>query len=192
MGRTLSPVKRRRKILHEPFYSSPESSLETPVFLPTGPVPSPHRLPPQASPSSMKRTMNTPSRSHWNSRGPVVDKVPVGGSISICAHPLTSGLPLESQWECPDKGYLPPGLSEACVVEWAGRPTFPSRMAFKDGGSGSESTVSFFSVGEQQGCFLSSVTQPERDWVSRYNSGGHRPRNIQRMHRGPKKFKLNV
>lgn len=79
--RTLSPVKRRRQILCEPFYSSSiaESCLEIPSFLP------PHTfsfhlhcLPHQALPSSMKSTVNMPSRSNWNILGPILENVPVG------------------------------------------------------------------------------------------------------------------
>lgn len=94
-ARTLSPVK-KRKVLHEPFYSSPKGKFINP-FLPSHTFPpSPHCLSHQALPSSMKSTVDRP-RSNWNFLGSIPEKIPVGGSSFIYSHHLPSGIPLESQ-----------------------------------------------------------------------------------------------
>lgn len=98
--RTLSPAKRRRHILREPFESSPiaESCLEIPSFLPPHTFSFHlHYLPHQALPSSMKSTVNMPNRSNWNILGPILENVPVGGFSFIYSHHQPSGNPLKSQ-----------------------------------------------------------------------------------------------
>ena len=104
--RTLSPVKRRRKILLEPLHTSPKCCHQIPLFLSTHslpthspPRPSPRRQvhPHQASPSFMKSTVNTPSRNNRNILGPIPKKVQGRGSSFFYSHHLPSGIPLESQ-----------------------------------------------------------------------------------------------
>lgn len=105
--RTLSPVKRRRKILLEPLHTSPKSqvtkSLSSSPHILCPPIhpprPSPRRQvhPHQASPSFMKSTVNTPSRNNRNILGPIPKKVQGRGSSFFYSHHLPSGIPLESQ-----------------------------------------------------------------------------------------------
>ena len=99
--RTLSPVKRRRKILLEPLHTSPKSqvtkSLSSSPYILCPPICPPKCHPHQALLSFMKSTVNMPSRSNWNILGPIPEKVPVGGSSFFYPHHLPSGIPLESQ-----------------------------------------------------------------------------------------------
>lgn len=100
--------------------ASPRVKFKNPYLLSHAFSPTPHCLPHQDSPSSMKSTMNIPSRSTWKILEPIPEKVPVGGGSFIYFHHLPLGIPLESQnhkfqIKPPESSLMFPGEGTHCV-----------------------------------------------------------------------------
>lgn len=100
--------------------ASPRVKFRNPFLLSHTFSPTPHCLPHQDSPSSMKSTMNIPSRSTWKIQEPIPEKVPVGGCSFIYFHHLPLGIPLESQnhkfqIKPPESSLMFPGEGTHCL-----------------------------------------------------------------------------
>lgn len=92
--RTLSPVKRRRKVLHQYFYTNIKAFCRN-HFLPPHTFSCHASLHPFFSP--MKRTMNMPRRNNRNMLEPIFEKVLAVDSSCIYSHHLPWGIPIESE-----------------------------------------------------------------------------------------------